>query len=552
MVAFPPHYSNDAIQAYFSHITATASKRRRLFTVDEMSWGSCEFDHPASLETLDCSMNAERQSRIWRRLWELLQEDWEGVEEELPRPWPPGEWERAARCRHSQQARLRCLRSRHWVGGEQGATQGDLGENQEGVHGIDNQSAMNVKMADVLDVSDGLWAPDERIFVFVSDEAKQDTVFPAARLGGHGHQRLPDAQVDSEDPLERGGSQAPGRDQRADDDRKKEVDVGELLALVLGTNSGSNPDVVLEKVAEHIKSKKTKTSPASPSPFATPPPQPFAPASITHNHPSHQQHRRMLSSTHLARVLAELKRGPGPSSHHRVFSSSGHWIIRRQFLMNLVSHCFTIYAFYMGAIFWPPEFPEGSGASALVPVFVALFFVALLGRKKSNAYGFLVGGTSGFLSGLCSIMSTNQWVMLPLLAISCCGLFTPVLQPAPDRWYDGPGLFKFMVVYMTRGLSYMVACVLGTVAPPLGWHRQALLLVGSIAAIVHGMLIHFYMLQSPLEMLYGSCNRLGEMDMDKRLAVRQENAIEALREFAEATGNTLPKNLKSLRKPQSC
>ncbi|XP_024537350.1 uncharacterized protein LOC9649576 [Selaginella moellendorffii] len=231
---------------------------------------------------------------------------------------------------------------------------------------------------------------------------------------------------------------------------------------------------------------------------------------------------------------------------------SGHWIIRRQFLMNLVSHCFTIYAFYMGAIFWPPEFPEGSGASALVPVFVALFFVALLGRKKSNAYGFLVGGTSGFLSGVCSIMSTNQWVMLPLLAISCCGLFTPVLQPAPDRWYDGPGLFKFIVVYMTRGLSYMAACVLGTVAPPLGWHRQALLLVGSIAAIVHGMLIHFYMLQSPLEMLYGSCNRLGEMDMDKRLAVRQENAIEALREFAEATGNTLPKNLKSLRKPQSC
>ncbi|EFJ22404.1 hypothetical protein SELMODRAFT_416688 [Selaginella moellendorffii] len=195
-----------------------------------------------------------------------------------------------------------------------------------------------------------------------------------------------------------------------------------------------------------------------------------------HNRPSihHPSHHRMLSSTHLARVLAELCLCRGDQAA---------LIMARDptpvFLMNLVSHCFTIYAFYMGAIFWPPEFPEGSRASALVPVFVALFFVALLGRKKSNAYG----GTSGFLSGVCSIMSTNQWVMLPLLAISCCGLFTPVLQPAPDRWYDGPGLFKFIVVYMTRGLSYMAACVLGTVAPLLGWHRQALLLLGSIAAI---------------------------------------------------------------------
>ncbi|EFJ22400.1 hypothetical protein SELMODRAFT_105263, partial [Selaginella moellendorffii] len=49
------------------------------------------------------------------------------------------------------------------------------------VHGIDNQSVIKVKMADVLDVSDGLWAPDERIFVFVSDEAKPDTVFPGCQ-----------------------------------------------------------------------------------------------------------------------------------------------------------------------------------------------------------------------------------------------------------------------------------------------------------------------------------------------------------------------------------
>ncbi|EFJ22407.1 hypothetical protein SELMODRAFT_416691 [Selaginella moellendorffii] len=230
---------------------------------------------------------------------------------------------------------------------------------------------------------------------------------------------------------------------------------------------------------------------------------------------------------------------------------SGHWIIRRQFLINLVCHCFTIYAFYMGAIFWPPEFPEGSGASALVPVFLSLFFYGLLGRKKSNAYGFLVGGTSGFLSGVCSIMSTNQWVMLLLLAISCCGLLTPVIQ-LPDKWYDGPGVFKFIVVYLTKITSYMAACVLGTVAPLLGWRRQALLLVGSIAAIVQGMLIHFYMLQSPLEMLFGRSDRLVEMDMDERLAVRQEKTIEALREFAKATGNTLPKNLKSFIKPQSC
>ncbi|EFJ22405.1 hypothetical protein SELMODRAFT_416689 [Selaginella moellendorffii] len=104
--AFPPHYSNDVIQAYFSHIIATASKRRRLFTVAQADAGQGSGGV--------CGSSG------------LLQEDWEGVEEELPRPWPPGEWEREARCRHSQQARLRCL---HWVGGEQGATQGDLGEN---------------------------------------------------------------------------------------------------------------------------------------------------------------------------------------------------------------------------------------------------------------------------------------------------------------------------------------------------------------------------------------------------------------------------------------
>ncbi|XP_024534157.1 AAA-ATPase At5g40000 [Selaginella moellendorffii] len=72
MAAFPPHCSNDVIQAYFSHLT-TASKRRRLFTVrppgmHEMSWASCEFDHPASLETLDCSMDAELKQELVKDL----------------------------------------------------------------------------------------------------------------------------------------------------------------------------------------------------------------------------------------------------------------------------------------------------------------------------------------------------------------------------------------------------------------------------------------------------------------------------------------------------
>ncbi|EFJ27535.1 hypothetical protein SELMODRAFT_441604 [Selaginella moellendorffii] len=91
-----------------------------------------------------------------------------------------------------------------------------------------------------------------------ADESKPDTVFPGCQpdrfLRGHGFQMLKRTlklHLGVED------HRLLGEIKGLMMDREKESNVGELLALVLGTNSGSNSDVVLEKVAAHLKSKKT-------------------------------------------------------------------------------------------------------------------------------------------------------------------------------------------------------------------------------------------------------------------------------------------------------
>ncbi|EFJ25497.1 hypothetical protein SELMODRAFT_413579 [Selaginella moellendorffii] len=235
-----------------------------------MSWGSCEFDHPASLETLDWSMDAELKQELVKDL-----EAFVGAQDYYKRIGKA--WKRSylvhgrqasgkEQLVHSQQARLRCLRSRHWLGGEQSTTQGDLGENQEGVHGIDSQSAMKVKMAERERWAVGSGREDLRVRV---GRSQAGHCLPGCRgwIGGHGHQRLPDAQVDSEAPLERGGSQATGRDQGADDDRKEEVDVG----------GGASQEQENENVAG-LSIPLCNTTATT--------------ICTTHNHPSDQQHFR--------------------------------------------------------------------------------------------------------------------------------------------------------------------------------------------------------------------------------------------------------------------
>ncbi|XP_024525653.1 uncharacterized protein LOC9660213 isoform X2 [Selaginella moellendorffii] len=230
-----------------------------------------------------------------------------------------------------------------------------------------------------------------------------------------------------------------------------------------------------------------------------------------------------------------------------------HWIIWRQFLMILVNHCFTLYGFYVATIHWPPQLSAEVGCLAFIVItfFTALLY-ALFGRKKPVTYGFLVGGISGILS----TMSTDPRVVIPLGLIFFCGFYTPAIQLAPDDWYDGASWFVMTVIFTTRCLLYIGSCVVATAAPPLGWKAQATVLLGCSAAIVYASLLRHYMLQSPSEALEGCCDGLARLqpvdtvDKDKRHAVRQEKAIQALREFAEATGNTLPENLKSLKAPE--
>ncbi|EFJ37052.1 hypothetical protein SELMODRAFT_403961 [Selaginella moellendorffii] len=129
-------------------------------------------------------------------------------------------------------------------------------------------------------------------------------------------------------------------------------------------------------------------------------------------------------------------------------------------------------------------------------------------------------------------MSTDPRVVILLGVMFFCGFYTPAIQLAPDDWC----------------LLYIGSCVVAAAAPPLYSWDAALQLSTPV-------LLHDYMLHSPSEALEGCCDGLARLqqvhtiDKDKRHAVRQEKAIQALREFAEATGNALPENLKSL-KPQ--
>ncbi|EFJ22265.1 hypothetical protein SELMODRAFT_416695 [Selaginella moellendorffii] len=225
-----------------------------------------------------------------------------------------------------------------------------------------------------------------------------------------------------------------------------------------------------------------------------------------------------------------------------------HWIMWRQFLMNLVCHGFTAYGFYMATIHWPAQLsPQLAPVGYFPAMLLSVSMLVRFGRKKALTYGFLVGGISGVLSA----MITNQWVVLLPVVILFCGLCTPAAILSPEAWNDGRSLVIFMVVLIMRQMANLACIVAAIVAPPVGWQVQAVALVGSTAAIVYAMLFHFYMLQSPLEIL-GGCEGLRGMDIDQRLAVRQEMAIEALRGFAEAAGKTLPENLKSLRKTECC
>ncbi|EFJ22396.1 hypothetical protein SELMODRAFT_416677 [Selaginella moellendorffii] len=229
---------------------------------------------------------------------------------------------------------------------------------------------------------------------------------------------------------------------------------------------------------------------------------------------------------------------------YKSWNLSRHWIMWRQFLMNLICHGFTAYGFYMATIRWPPQLsPLLTVAGYFAAWILSGFMLFQFGRKKIITYGFLVGGISGIFSALI----TNQWVVLLLVVILYCGLFTPAAIPLPDDWNDGGGLVVFIMVGFMRYMAYVAGIVAAIIAPPVGWQVQAFALVGSSAAIVYAMLVHFYLLESPLEILDGY-NALATMDMDQLLAIRQEKAIEALRVFAEATGKTLPENLKSLRK----
>ncbi|EFJ33699.1 hypothetical protein SELMODRAFT_406428 [Selaginella moellendorffii] len=68
------------------------------------------------------------------------------------------------------------------------------------------------------------------------------------------------------------------------------------------------------------------------------------------------------------------------------------------------------------------------------------------------------------------------------------------------------------------------------------------------SAIVYAGLVHVYMSQFPYEILVDCfCDGLAAReDTDKLIAMQQEKAIEALKEFAKATGNTSPENMNSL------
>ncbi|EFJ37050.1 hypothetical protein SELMODRAFT_403958 [Selaginella moellendorffii] len=202
-------------------------------------------------------------------------------------------------------------------------------------------------------------------------------------------------------------------------------------------------------------------------------------------------------------------------------------------------------------IYWPPQLSAEVGCLAFIVItFLTVLLYAVFGRKKPVTYGFLVGGISGILS----TMSTDPRVVIPLGLIFFCGFYTPAIHLAPDDWYDGASWFVMTVIFSTRCLLYIGSCVVATAAPPLGWKAQATVLLGCSVAIVYASLLRDYMLQSPSEALE-RCHGLARpdtIDKDKRHALRQEKAIQALREFAEATGNTLPENLKSLKAPNIC
>ncbi|EFJ25503.1 hypothetical protein SELMODRAFT_413588 [Selaginella moellendorffii] len=233
---------------------------------------------------------------------------------------------------------------------------------------------------------------------------------------------------------------------------------------------------------------------------------------------------------------------------YKAWNLGRNWIMWRQFLMNFFCNAFTGYGCYMLTIHWPPQLSrQVSAMLGCLGFFVSMISTGIMlshyGRKKMITYGFLIGG----ISGIFSAMITNQWLVFLLVVILFCGFLSPATISLPDDWIDGSSLAMFIMVSFMRYMAYMACIWAATVAPPVGWQVPAVALVGSSAAIVYAMLVHFYMLQSPLEILDPGCDGLVEMDMDQRLAIRQEKAIEALREFAEATGKTLPENLKSIR-----
>ncbi|EFJ34042.1 hypothetical protein SELMODRAFT_406424 [Selaginella moellendorffii] len=125
-------------------------------------------------------------------------------------------------------------------------------------------------------------------------------------------------------------------------------------------------------------------------------------------------------------------------------------------------------------------------------------------------------------------MSTDSWVLIPLTV----WLFTPAMQFVPDDWYDAVGLFKFSIVYNTRLLLVLLLW------RPLLHRRDGKLYLWDRA-------LQLSTLGWRMLRWFGNGAIVISGDIDKLFAVRQENAIEALREFAKATGNTLLKSLKS-------
>ncbi|EFJ25679.1 hypothetical protein SELMODRAFT_413564 [Selaginella moellendorffii] len=216
-----------------------------------------------------------------------------------------------------------------------------------------------------------------------------------------------------------------------------------------------------------------------------------------------------------------------------------HWIIWRQFFLNLVSHCYTAYGIWMGNTYLPPldtEFRRFVGVCAvMVACAISARMLATVGRKKAIAYGCLVAG----ISGICSTATTNLWVVLPFQAIQFWGFATPSGIVPFDDWYGCEG-----VLLLVRAALYGV-CMWYAQPIARGWQ-----FLGAGVALVYALLVHVYMLESPLEILrrgYGLEElKTQQLDMQVIEAI-QDKAIQALEKFAKATGNDLPADIKSLK-----